>query len=343
MKPRGWLLSGLLALCCALLAAPAWSADRIRFVVGGGDQGNNAQIVRDIAKHVARPADIEFEMRYSVGSPDTLLRLNEGNGLQFSLLQADAAEAYRGAALRGNVEADQLFAPVRAIAPLHDEEIHFIVRGDSPLKFVHDIAGARINLGPLHSGSALTATTLYRLVFGLAIPEQQASFHAYQDALIKLTEGTVDVVVIVAPQPARLLADMKPEARRFVKLLKFDSTHPSAAAALKVYAATVIPVATYANLLDADLPALAVTIYLASHGRNDALQARFAAAWCQNLQRLRSDGHAALQTVRLEPPRLVPGWRYASPFERTLRACIDGKPAPAQHCSQEDRALGLCG
>lgn len=342
MTRRRRPLRFLPTLCCILFLAPAWSADRVRVVAGGADGRTSALIVRDIEKFVAQPAAIDFDLVHSAGTPDTLLRLNEGSSLQFALLQADAAEAYLGAATRGNAEAGRLFAPVRALAALHDEEIHLIVRSDSPLNFVHDIAAARINLGPSLGGTALSATTLYRLMFDRAIPERQASFLSHQDALIKLTQGSVDVVVIVAPQPLRLLADMKPEARRFIKLLKFDAQHPTAAKVLQVYAGTVIPQSTYASLLDADLPALAVGIYLASHGENDAMEARFATAWCHNLPRLRKEGHAGLYTVRPDPPRLAPGWRYAGAFERALRACIDGKPVPAP-CSQENRALGLCG
>jgi len=37
----------------------------------------------------------------------------------------------------------------------------------------------------------------------------------------------LDVVVVVAGQPAKLLVDMKPEARRLIKLLKFDLAHPA--------------------------------------------------------------------------------------------------------------------
>ena len=44
-----------------------------------------------------------------------------------------------------------------------------------------------------------------------------------EEALVKLTvDKSLDVVVVVAGQPAKLLVDMKPEARQLIKLLKFD-------------------------------------------------------------------------------------------------------------------------
>lgn len=333
----------LLGLLCCMLVPAAWSADRVRLIVAGSERSSNAQVARDIAKHLAKAADIEFDVRHSPGSADALLRLREGGGLQFAVLQADVAEAVLGAAARGNIEAGQLLAPLRVIAPLHDEEIYFIVRNDSPLNFVHEIENARINVGLLRGDTALTIATLYRLMFNAALPEQRTSFHSHQNALVKLTEQTVDVVAVVAPQPARLLADMTPEARRFVKLLKFDPRHPGAGGALKIYSATTVPAANYPNLLDQDLSALAVRTYLVSHGRNDVLLARFANAWCQNLPRLRAEGPAGLRSLELAPQPLAAGWLPSRSFEREVAACIAGKRAPAESCSQEERVLGLCG
>lgn len=343
MKRRAATLGLLLGLLCCTLMPPAWSADRVRITVAGSERSLNAQVARDIAKFVAKSADIELEVRHSAGFADTLLRLREGSGQQFALLPADVAEAYLGAAARGNIEAGQLLAPVRVIAPVREEEIYLLVRSDSPLNFVHEIEHARINLGPLHGGTALSVATLYRLMFDTALPEAQTSFHSHQEALVKLTEQTVDVVALVAPQPARLLADMRPEAKRFVKLLKFDANHASTGGILKVYPAKTIPATSYPNLLSEDLPALAVKIYLVSHGKNDALQTRLADAWCKNLPRLRAEGNPALRGLEPALPPLVSGWHYSRPFQRALDACLEGKRAPAESCSQEDRALGLCG
>ena len=343
MKGRAFTLHLLFGLLYCMLAPAAWGADRVRVIVAGSERSTNAQVLRDIAKHVAKPADIEFDVRHSPGSAEALMRLRDGGGLQYAVLQADLAEALLGTAARGSVEAGQLLAPLRVVAPLHEEEIYFMVRSDSPLNFIHEIENARINVGLLRGDTALTVALLYRLMFNSALPEQQTSFHSHQNALVKLTEQTVDVVALVAPQPARLLADMTPEARRFVKLLKFDPKHPSAGAILKLYSTKVVPAASYPNLLDQDLPALAVRIYLVSHGRNDAVQTRFANAWCQNLPRLRTDGYPGLRGLELGSEPLVSGWTYSRPVEREVAVCLGGKRAPAEPCSLEERVLGLCG
>jgi len=314
-------------------------ADRIKIIVEGSDRSTNAQVARGIATFVAKPADIELDLRHSAGPPDTLAQLREGSSQQFALLQADAAEALLSATSRGNIEASQFLAPIRVIAPLHEEDIYFLARSDSPLSFVHEIESARINLGPLNGSTALTVATLYRLMFNSAIPERNASFHSDQVALVKLTEGAVDVVVLMSPYPARRLADMKTEARRFVKLLKFDRNHPNSARILKVYSEKVIPAAKYHNLLDDDLSTLAVKILLVSHGMNEALQVRFAKSWCQNLPRLREQGHPVLHGMGLDLPQLSPGWQYAESFTRELNICMHGSPDRVENCPHEDRTL----
>ena len=77
-----------------------------------------------------------------------------------------------------------------------------------------------------------------------------------------MTGKTLDVVVVVAGQPAKLLADIKPESRRLIKLLKFDPDHASSAAVLKTYFRANVRATSYPNLLNADLPGLAVKAFL---------------------------------------------------------------------------------
>ncbi len=332
----------ILLLACALQSGFALAADRVRIYATAAQQ----DMVRDIARHVARDADIELVPRSVAGTPEALLRLHDTGALQLALLQADAAPAYIGATLRGNPDATRMIEPVRAIAPLHLEEIHFLVRSDSPMNHLHDLAGARINLGPLHSGTALTGTSLYRLMFGAALPDTQASFLPEDEALVKLiTEGSIDAVAIVAPRPARLLANMKPEARNFVKLLRFDPTHATAATLLGLYAPVTATAADYPNLLEADQPALAVRVFLGASGhgeKRDALLARFAAAWCRNFPRLKADGPAQWSALELVARPELQGWATSRIAAREIAACMEGVAPLKEPCTQEDRLLGLC-
>ena len=321
------LFTILLGLACLIHLPAASAAERVRLYVGNAEQATFI-ITRDLEKQIALPAGIDFEVRPTSGAPDILYKMREGRGVQWALIQADAIAAYQLAVAAGNAEAAGLIAPLRLIAPISQEDLYFFVRSDSPLNFIHEIRDARINLGEPRSGTALTAALLYRNLFGTPLPDTQASFRSHREALVKLTEKTVDVVALVAPRPAKILSDMKPEARGFVKLLKNDPTHAGSTALASLYAPTTIPLATYPNLLSEDLPALTVPVYLVSHG-HDALQARFGAAVCQQ--------------PAFEPrAALAPGWQRSILFEQGMQACREGTPPRPARCTSEDRVLGLC-
>jgi hypothetical protein len=164
------------------------------------------------------------------------------------------------------------------------------------------------------------------------------------------------VVVVVAGQPAKLLVDMKPEARQLVKLLKFDPAHPASKAALATYFPATIRAASYPNLLPADVPGLTVKAFLVTYdyrgaGTVDHL-VKFADALCRGFPKLQAEGHPKWREVSLDLPPLGKGWSYFSPMARVLRNCsasVAARPATAgpavkatPNCTQQERILGLC-
>lgn len=336
------------ALLAAVPLAVAGAAFKYK-IVTASERGTYIQIGRDLAKLVAPGADIELEVLPSVGSSENVERLRYEPGVKLAMVQSDVYQAFLDIAAAGNAEAAAMIRPLRVVMPLYNEEIYFVARADAPFGFVHDIKDTKINVGPLRSGTAMSATTLFRQLFGGAIPEANASYLSNEDALIKLTgDKSIDVVVIVAGQPAKLLADMKPEARQLIKLLKFDPAHPSSQAALKSYFLTKVRATSYPNLLAEDVPAVAVKAFLVTYDYKvpvtaDSL-ARFTQSLCQNMRQLQTTGHPKWREVQLGLPELGQGWRYYAPTERYLRSCTANGPAakPVSSCTQQERVLGLC-
>ena len=166
-------------------------------------------------------------------------------------------------------------------------------------------------------------------MFNQAMPDANTSFQSNEDALVKLvSDKSIDVAVIVLGQPAKLLVDMKPEARALIKLLKFDPTHPASQAALKTYFPTTIRAANYPNILTEDIAGLAVKAYLVTYDYSmtytkDAL-AKFARSLCTNFDRLQQDGHPKWKEVQLAMPDHPGGtYRFAGVWRR------DTPPGPA--------------
>ena len=196
----------------------------------------------------------------------------------------------------------------------------------------------------------MSATTLYRQMFDAAIPESNVSYLSNEEALVKLTgDKSVDVVVVVAGQPAKLLADMAPEARQLIKLLRFDAARPESQAALKTYFPVTVRAASYPKLLADDVPGLAVKAYLVTYdyalGGTVSSLRKFARSLCQNFPTLQASGHPKWREVDLTLPALGRGWLYYPPMAREIQSCAANPQAPAPalaNCSQQQRILGLC-
>lgn len=347
----GWLASS--ALFAQAPPPPAVSYK----IVTASERGTYIQIGRDLARFVAPQAGIQLEAMPSKGSADNVSRLRYDTNVKLAIVQSDVYQAFLDYAAKDNREAAELIRPLRVVLPLYDEEIYFVVRADSPLQFVHEIKDRKINIGPLQSGTAMSASTIYRLMFRQPMQDGNVTTLTNEEALIRLSSGnSIDVVVIVAGQPAKLLADMKPEARQYVRLLKVDFDNPATKAALQTYVPATIRSASYPNWLDQDVNGLAVKSYMVTYDYTyratvDHLAA-LARSLCQNFQVLQTEGHPKWREVRLSLPPLGRGWTYYPPMERVLRSCqapetiepAAGRASGAarQTCTQQERILGLC-
>jgi len=320
-------------------------------IVTASARGTYIQIGRDIASFVAPQADIDLEVLPSAGSAENVKRLRYEPGVKFAIVQSDVYQAFLDQAAAGNADAKEIIQPLRVVMPLYNEEIYFVVRADSNLHYVHEIRNAKINVGELGSGTALTTATLYRLMFNEPIADSQATFLTNEDALVKLvSDKTIDVVAIVAGQPAKLLVDMKPEARELIRLLEFDPNQAASKAALKTYFPATVRASSYPNLLAQDLPGLAVRAYLVTYDYNlkatKEYLTRFARSLCQNFSVLQEKGHPKWREVEMALPDLGRGWFYYPATAKEIRSCMAArtvpKSSPARACTQQERILGLC-
>jgi TRAP transporter TAXI family solute receptor len=339
------------ALCLQAGLAAAQAEYKI---VTANEKGTYFAIGADLAKFVAPDANISLEVLPTAGSAANVKHLRYDPGVKLAIVQADVYQAFIDRANAGDKEAGAIIRPLRVILPLYNTEIHYIVRADSAFNYIHEIRDAKINGGVLGSGAALITHTLYRMMFKTPVPEANASYLENQDALVKLIgDKTVDVVVVAAGQPAPLIANMKPEAQKYIKLLKFDPNHPSSKQPLTVYSHSVVNQASYPNILTESFTTISVGAFLVTYDFNTGSTvshlAQFARSLCQNFPTLQSKGHPKWREVSLNMPALGPGWIYYPATARELRACgakTGGKPrAPAKSgkaCTAEERILGFC-
>jgi len=331
--------------------AAAVNPSRSYKIVTASERGTYIVLGRDLATNVAPDAGFELEALPSAGSAENVRRLRFEPGVKLAIVQSDVFQAFVDEAAAGNKGAGTIIKPLRVILPLYNEEIYWIARADAPFDYIHEAKDARINAGPIGSGTALTTLTMYQAMFHTPLPTTSTTYMPNEDALIKLTTNQgVDVVAIVGGQPMKLLADMKPEVKELIKLLRVDPNHSAMRELLKTYFSATVRQSSYPNLLSEDLPGIAVKAFLVTYDYNLSTTMqdlrRFARSLCDNMPSLRAHGHPKWKDVELALPDLGEGWSYYPPTARELARCAAARPADQSStkagCSQVERVLGLC-
>ncbi|MGF6574390.1 hypothetical protein SAMN05443245_4157 [Paraburkholderia fungorum] len=354
------LLAGWLALALMVVASLSGAAEPAHYkIVTGPERGTYIQIGQDLSKWVAQPVGIDLEVVASKGSAENVQRMRYESGVKLALVQSDVYQAYLDMANAGNADAGTAIRPLRLIMPLYDEEINVVVRADSPMKTFADIKDKTISVGLIGSGTAQSATTLYHLMFGQAIPEQNIVHLSNEDALAALIVKKIDVAIIVVGQPAKLFNDMNADLLQQIRLLRVDPAAPETVRAKQTYFPATIRAASYPTWIKEDVPTLTVKAFLVTYdyGLRDTVGNlnHFADSLCANFDNLQEHGHPKWKQVKLELPTLVRGWKYYSPVEKHLRACLANKSAamsaaaatqpvqkPRSSCTDQERLLLLC-
>jgi TRAP transporter TAXI family solute receptor len=136
------LLGGLTA--CSPRASE-WT-DAEYAIASGGSTGVYYDYGSHLAEELADSLDIRMVAQETAGSVDNLLRVSSGDAL-IGFAQGDAAAD----AVSGAGAFDEPLE-VQALARLYDEYVQVVVRGDSEIDDIGDLAGRTISLGAENSG-----------------------------------------------------------------------------------------------------------------------------------------------------------------------------------------------
>ena len=364
---REWLGWGMKVLLSTTLMAAAESAE---VIVTGGKTGTYYQIGNNLRDIVAPT----LEVRESKGSWANVEDLSQTPGVTLAIVQSDVYAAF--VYLRDSPEVPgetrrqyaQLLANLRVFMPLYREEIHFLVRKDSPLEYIHQIRGKAIWMDAEKSGTYLTALNIYSKMFNEpprivppfvnpTVTGEDEGTKTRRSALMVLSDPeyykdfpSMDVIVLVGGQPLKLLATSIPEN---LKLLKFDPSHPTAARLMQEYRRAEIQKASYPllNIADASQPSLSVDSYLITANFIDPRRKQFVSAladsFCEKFGELQAKGHPKWKALTWKPgaplPPLSVGWQYSTRAKERLTRCGAQNAAPAAGaCKPQDRFAGLC-
>ena len=359
----------VLAGICGLALSLAASAESI---VTGGKTGTYYAIGSNLRDIVAP----SLEVKDSKGSWANVEDMSRTKGVTLAIVQSDVYAAFvqmrdsRDVPEATRREYAQLLANLRVFMPLYKEEIHFLVRKDEPIDFIHQIKGRAIWMDMEKSGTYLTALNIYSKLFqerpSVVTPflnptatgedegtrRRRSALMALSDPAYYKAYPKIDVMVLVGGQPLSLLEKNMPAN---LKLLKFDPAQPGADKVLQDYQQAGIKKASYPalNIAGSESPSLAVDSYLitanfADPQRNQFVK-DFAGQFCANFSALQERGHPKWKSLNWHPgstlPLLAAGWQYSDRVKEGLANCRTASASPQatkSACSAQDRFSGLC-
>ena len=179
------------------------------------------------------------------------LRLVNNQQLESGFAQADLASmAYDGA---GAFAADGPMPRLRAVSSLFPEALHVVVRSDSPIRSVAELAGKIVAIGESGSGTAANAKMLLTAA-GFGENDVTRKNLRPSQAAEEIKAGTVDALIIAGSYPVPAIQELATATP--IRLVPVTG---AVAAKLEqefsAYAPTAIPAGSYHNV-DTDTPSV---------------------------------------------------------------------------------------
>jgi TRAP transporter TAXI family solute receptor len=117
--------------------------------------------------------------------------------------------------LRRSNEIGKIDDKIVYLAKLFNEEMHVVVRADSGIESLEQLAGKKVNFSDIGSGTQLSTRDIFHR---LKIPAQEVNM-GQADAFVKLKSGEIAATVLIAGKPAGAMAKLKAaEGFRFLPI-----------------------------------------------------------------------------------------------------------------------------
>lgn len=233
--------------------AGEWDRQQSHTIAGGSATGVYYDYGDHIADALTESLDVDVEVVQTAGSLDNLRRVGAGEAL-IGFAQADAAA---DSVMGTGAFAEPL--PIVAIARLYDEYLHVVVRGDSEIRALTDLAGARISLGAKDSGVNVIATRVLDAA-GVDVGTVDDPQLGLGDSIAAMRAGEIDGFFWVGGLPTPGIEDLA--STRSVRLLPIERSWVTEVndRYANAYRTADLPVGTYG--LTQSSPTMAVPNYL---------------------------------------------------------------------------------
>lgn len=172
------------------------------------------------------------------------LRLINSKQLESGFAQADlAAMAYNGT---GAFAQEGPMPRLRAIGSLFPEALHVVVRSDSPIREIDDLAGKTVAAGEAGSGTAINAKLLLAAA-GFGEADVTRKNLRPSQAAAEMKAGTIDAMILVGGYPVPAIKELA--ATMPIRLVPVvGDVAAKLGAAFSLYTLATIPAGIYRNV-----------------------------------------------------------------------------------------------
>ncbi|QMU95783.1 TAXI family TRAP transporter solute-binding subunit [Microbacterium esteraromaticum] len=242
------VLASLVLMTGCTPSQPSWAQRPIR-LAGGSVTGVYYDYGQRLVEALSTDLDADARFLETNGSVDNLRRIGAGEA-ELGFAQSDVvADAVSGTGEFG----DPL--PIRAVARLYDEYVHVVVRADSAVQDISDLAGRPVSLGARGSGVSVVANRVLA-ASGIATSEVDDRQLGLDASIAALEDSRIDAFFWVGGLPTPGIERLA--AERQIRLLSIDAdaveraglAHPG------VYRPAEFPVGAYGS----DEPTSAMTV-----------------------------------------------------------------------------------
>ncbi len=234
----------ILAILLTLCALPLVSMAKQRLAFSGGPEGGTFQYFSNgisvrLSKNIA---DVEVSNMASAGSLENLRRVDSGDA-DFGIVYS--GDAYL--ALNGKLTQDtKSYKNLRAMSYLYGAPAHLVVKADSGITSVEQLAGKRVAVGDPGSGAASAAQRFFTSV-GLW-DKMNVEFLGYSKAAAALGDNLIDAFWVFAGYPNSSI--IQAAASNSIRLLDVVEAGKKSGffAEYPFYSELAIPAGTYSGV-----------------------------------------------------------------------------------------------
>lgn len=335
-SPRRWMrLGGWIAAAIVLLVASATASaiEELRFFRIGtaATTGTYFQIGGVLANAISKPPGsrdcahggscgvqgLVAVAQASQGSIQNAIGVGSGQ-IESALIQSDIAYwAYAGAAAspakrcgpgKGEVpkniglallKDDGSIRNLRAIAGLYPENIHVVVRSESPIHSLQDLRGKRVALGEPESGTVADARVVLDAA-GISECDLKAEYFRLSEAADALVGDRIDAFFMVGGYPVPAITDIATTVPTRLIPIPHDVAE-RVTAKYPFFTIDAIPAGAYPGL-DSDTATLSTMALWVTRSEidDDLVYAITKSLWSDATKHLLSTTHPVGRRIRLE-------------------------------------------